>query len=259
MTVHFEGYASKYDVTVDRNNPLQINGRFAMYQSISCRPNTLLHELRIGDFVFVKVGTEWQRHKIIKWDTTRNESQSGQFQLNVAGRKRWYHPDDTNHVSKKRKRNDDAYLSAEHRSYSLVKRRRMDRGHHVEPQYDRHRVFKGEGQLNERSRYNMNGASQRRVYKERETTKSDALANGFLVGIKSDVDEWCVDEVIEWFEAKGFAMEMQKLKYRFHVMRIDGVAFLQLTSGDLFDLGINALSDRKALLKLRDDEFPRKR
>lgn len=236
ITVHFEGYASEYDVTVDRSDPLQCIGIFAKYHSISCRPNSEIPELEIGSFVEVKSGAQWKPCEIQQWDTGRKQGQSGQFKISSSSRKRWYHPDDTKNVRKwrtpsaaidlsvsmKRKMNDET----EYRSYPSVKRQHIDRECPSERACD----------------VDVRVTDQQSGERQRET-------------IKSDVGTWTVEDVVLWFEERGFVNEMRSLKGRFRQWNINGVAFLSLTREDLYEVGFEEWIHTKAILKLRHDEF----
>lgn len=270
LSVHYIGYDVEYDVFVDRNRPTEILNNFALFQSISTRPTVEYDdlELDIGDSVCVKVGNEWQCHKIAKMDNKRNEGESDQFAIFVkdwTNRKRrksmWFHPDDTESVkllsptepSKKRKYDDDF----EYQMYSGAKRRRMNSEISSNTKGIKYESDDGLERLNKMFRaqraMNVDHCAVRPVPLRRNRSCNPGIGS-----IKTDVSEWCVDEVVEWFESKGFKREMDAMKRQFYYQCIDGAAFLQLESKDLLEFGFNAFMDRKAILKQRDTEFPRR-
>jgi len=66
-----------------------------------------------------------------------------------------------------------------------------------------------------------------------------------IQGMPQSVECWSVEQVVEWLSVSGLA----NLSHSFEEHRITGDILCELTSGDLEEIGINALGDKKRFLR----------
>lgn len=221
LKIHYEGYALKFDVFVDRKDTKS----FARYRSISCRPNTVLPILKLGDIVSVKLNDQWRPQRILNLDNTRKQGTSGQFRTTS---KRWFHPDDTNNV-----RMSETRSRSKKRGLSTTAPRNPSKRRRINSVFDR-------------TSYRDLRECSRTIKLERtEGPQEDDLM----------VDLWSVFNVVQWFEQRGFLQERDPLARNFYKANINGARLLSLNKNDLWRLGF--IDDHERILHQRDVELKR--
>ena len=221
ISVHYDGYDTKYDVAVKATESAL--GQFAKFKSLSNRPNTLLSAISSGDSVEILIDGQWTKCRVIKLDDQRANGKSGQMMVtNGDGYRRWHHPDDISTVRK-----------VAVNECVKVQRQRPLQNEPTAPK--------------ERRRCNGDkGIIDIDTVKLERNVKRESSGNR--------VYDWSVEDVIDWFESIGFVVHMRNSKWRnaFMEEEVDGKTLKILTHQTLKMLGFK-MFDRATILKqIRD-------